>query len=33
MVIYWFGTVDDLPVEEGIVIETEDVLGDHWDLG
>ncbi|MBN1389512.1 MAG: C15orf41 family protein [Candidatus Thermoplasmatota archaeon] len=32
MVIYWFGILDDLPVEEGIIIETEEVLGDHWDL-
>lgn len=32
MVIYWFGTVDDLPIEEGIIIETEEVLEDHWDI-
>jgi CDAN1-interacting nuclease 1 len=32
MVIYWFGIVNDLPVEEGIIIETEEVLDDHWDF-
>jgi hypothetical protein len=32
MVIYWFGVVDDAPVEEGIIIETREVLEDHWDL-
>ncbi|MGA1793471.1 MAG: TPD domain-containing protein [Thermoplasmatota archaeon] len=32
MVIYWFGIVDDLPVEDGIIIETEEVLDDHWDI-
>jgi hypothetical protein len=32
MVIYWFGIVDDLPVEEGVIIETEEVLKEHWDL-
>ncbi|MEA3558394.1 MAG: C15orf41 family protein [Candidatus Thermoplasmatota archaeon] len=32
MVIYWFGIIDDLPVKQGIVIETEEVLDDHWDL-
>lgn len=32
MVIYWFGILDDLPIKSGIVIETEEVLEDHWDL-
>ncbi len=32
MVVYWFGVVDDAPVEEGIVIETREVLDDHWDF-
>jgi len=32
MVIYWFGVVDDAPVEDGIIIETREVLSDHWDL-
>jgi hypothetical protein len=32
MVIYWFGIVDDAPVEEGIIIETREVLDDHWDF-
>ncbi|MGA1848845.1 MAG: C15orf41 family protein [Thermoplasmatota archaeon] len=32
MVIYWFGLIDNLPVDEGIVIETEEVLKDHWDI-
>ncbi|MFW3147331.1 MAG: C15orf41 family protein [Thermoplasmatota archaeon] len=32
MVIYWFGTVSDLPVEDGIIIETGDALDDPWDL-
>ncbi len=32
MVIYWFGVIDGAPVEDGIVIETEEVLDDHWDL-
>ncbi|MGA1820909.1 MAG: TPD domain-containing protein [Thermoplasmatota archaeon] len=32
MVIYWFGILDSLPVIEGIVIETEEVLRDHWDF-
>ena len=31
MVIYWFGILDNLPIEEGILIETEEVLDDHWD--
>ena len=31
MVIYWFGIIDNLPVEEGVIIETEEVLDDHWD--
>ncbi|MFO8051621.1 MAG: C15orf41 family protein [Thermoplasmatota archaeon] len=32
MVIYWFGILDDLPVKKGIIIETEEVLDDHWDI-
>lgn len=32
MVIYWFGIISDSPVEEGIVIETSEVLEDHWDF-
>ena len=32
MVIYWFGVVDTAPVLDGIVIETDGVLEDHWDL-
>lgn len=32
MVVYWFGILDNLPVMDGIVIETEEVLRDHWDF-
>ncbi len=32
MVLYWFGIVNDAPIEEGIVIETREVLEDHWDF-
>ncbi len=32
MVIYWFGVIDTLPVVDGILIETEEVLQDPWDL-
>ncbi len=32
MVIYWFGVVNTAPVLDGIVIETDGVLEDHWDL-
>ena len=32
MVIYWFGIVDTIPTLDGIVVETEEVLRDHWDF-
>ena len=32
MVIYWFGIIDDLPVKEGILIESEEVLENPWDI-
>lgn len=32
MVIYWFGTVDSIPEEEGLIITSEEVLSDRWDL-
>jgi len=32
MVIYWYGILDDLPVMDGIIIETEEVLQDRWDI-
>jgi len=32
MVIYWFGTVDTIPEEEGIIISSEEVIDDHWDM-
>lgn len=32
MVIYWFGIIDRAPVKEGIIIETAEVLDDHWDF-
>lgn len=32
MVIYWFGTVDTIPEEDGIIIASEEVISDHWDI-
>ncbi len=32
MVIYWFGIVDHAPIEDGIIIETNEVIDDHWDF-
>jgi hypothetical protein len=32
MVIYWFGIIADAPVEDGIIIETSEVIDDHWDF-
>jgi len=32
MVIYWFGTVDSIQEEEGIIISGEEVISDRWDL-
>ena len=32
LVIYWFGILDNLPTEEGIIIDSEEVLDDHWDF-
>lgn len=32
MVIYWFGMVDTIPTIDGVIVETEEVLRDHWDF-
>jgi hypothetical protein len=32
MVIYWFGIIDTLPLVDGILIETDEVLQDRWDI-
>lgn len=32
MVIYWFGILDNLPLVDGVIIETAEVLDDIWDI-
>ncbi|MDG6226010.1 MAG: C15orf41 family protein [Candidatus Thermoplasmatota archaeon] len=32
MVIYWFGMIDNLPIVDGIQIQSSEVLQDRWDL-